>query len=200
MGKLVFTNEEKREIEKSIGLIMDDIRNMWQHTKVNHIMVGLSQVLNDSWNLEIDDKEICLTKLWYDDVKKYQFEKNKRKGSIKKVPSFELAFNIIKHYDESIRPLVEQEIKESIAQKGEGFEKIEAVKQQYDKHAEIAFEVGDSNNPPIIVLGEEDGKNIGTLYLGNRSLKIIVDGPIKIINKTTQEELASVERIKDLVN
>jgi len=101
--------------------------------------------------------------------------------------------NIIKNYDEKIRPLIEEEIKEGISEKGEGVEKLEAVKQQYDKHAEISFEVGDSNNPPIIILSEEEGLNIGTLYLGNRALKIVVDGPIKIINKTNEQELASVK-------
>ena len=77
-----------------------------------------------------------------------------------------------------------------------GFEKLEAVKQQYDKHAEVVFEIGNSNNPPIIVLGEEEGNNIGTLYLGSRTLRIVVDGPIRIINKTTSEELAHVKRKK----
>lgn len=196
MGKLLFTEEEKKDIEKSMGLILDDIRNMWAHTKVDYIRVGIDRILNwsGSWYLEVDDKKINIQYYEFDSHKKYPFEKMTRKGSVKKVPNYELAFNIIKNYDEEIRPLVEQKIKEGIEQKGEGFEKLEAVKQQYDKHAEIAFEVGDSSNPPIIVLSEEEGKNIGTLYLGNRSLKIIVDGPIKIINKTTQEELANVKR------
>jgi len=195
MGKLLFTEEEKKDIEKSMGLILDDIRNMWAHTKVDCISVRIDRILNwsGSWYLEVDDKKINIHYYEYDSHKKYPLEKMTRKGSAKKVPDYELAFNIIKNYDEKIRPLIEEEIKEGISEKGEGVEKLEAVKQQYDKHAEISFEVGDSNNPPIIILSEEEGLNIGTLYLGNRALKIVVDGPIKIINKTNEQELASVK-------
>lgn len=195
MGALVFSKEDEKEIEKSMGLIMDDIRNLWENSKVDRISIDLRNLYNSaSISLEITDKKIGLHQYWYDAHKYYPFEKQTRKGSVKKMPNHQLAFTFVHNYEEEIRPLIVEEIKKGLELRGEGFEKLEAVKQQYDKHAEIEFAVGDSSNPPIIVLSEEEGLNIGTLYLGNRSLKIVVDGPIKIVNKTSQEELATVKR------
>lgn len=194
MGQLIFSKEDKKEIEKSMGLIIDDIRNLWENSKVDRISIDLRNLYDGSISLEVTDKKIGLHQYWYDSHKYYSFERFGKKGSRKRIPNYQKAFTFVHNYEDEIRPLIVEELKKGLDLRGEGFEKLEAVKQQYDKHAEITFETGDSSNPPIIVLSEEEGLNIGTLYLGSRALKIVVDGPIRIINKTSQEELANVKR------
>jgi len=201
MGLLVFTKDDKENIKKSLTLITDDIRSMWESSQVESIRIELNLNKDDRFSgshtyLEVTDKKIGIHEYWYDDHKYYPFERKGRRKSIKTIGNYHIAFFFIKDYDEIIRPKIEQELKKGLSSREMGFEKLEAVKQQYDKHAEVLFEVGQSNNSPIIVLSEEEGNNIGTLYLGNRTLKIIVDGPIKIINNADQKELANVKRKK----
>ena len=194
MGQLTFSKEDKKEIEKSMGLIIDDIRNLWKNSKVDRLSIDLGDLYDESISFEVTNKKIGLHKYWYDSHKYYSFERFGKKGSRKRIPNHQIAFTFVHNYEDVIRPLIVEELKKGLELRGEGFEKLEAVKQQYDKHAEITFETGDSSNPPIIVLSEEEGLNIGNLYLGSRALKIVVDGPIRIINKTNQEELANVKR------
>lgn len=200
MGSLVFNKEDKENIKKSIGLIMDDIRCMWETSQVDRIRIDLNftneRFSSNNLSLEITDKKIGIHETWYEEHKYFQFERKIGKKSVKKVPNYQLAFNFIKNYDEDIRPRIEEELKKGLNKREIGFEKLEAVKQQYDKHAEVFLELGQSSNPPIVVLSEEEGNNIGTLYLGSRTLKLVVDGPIRIINKTTEQELAHVKKKK----
>jgi len=201
MGVLVFNKTDKENIKKSLALITDDIRSMWESSQVDSVRIELhlnsiDRFSTNSTYLEINDKKIGIHEYEYEEHKYYPFERKTRNKSIKTVGNYHIAFAFIKDYDEIIRPKIESELKKGLASREMGFEKLEAVKQQYDKHAEVLFEVGQSNNPPIIVLSGEEGNNIGTLYLGNRSLKIIVNGPIKIINKEDQKELANVKRRK----
>lgn len=196
MGSLVFNKEDKENIKKSINLIMADIRRMWESSQENEIRIDLRPASMEGCHLLITDKKIEILEAGYDEYIHFLFEKRNKKRSVISVPNYGLAFKFIENYDEYIRPEIEEEIKNGLDKRKMGFEKLEAVKQQYDKHAEVVFEIGNSNNPPIIVLGEEEGNNIGTLYLGSRTLRIVVDGPIRIINKTTSEELAHVKRKK----
>lgn len=195
MARLNFTEKEIKEIEKSMFLILDDIRSLWETAEIEEIYIHLDRLYKegDSKVLVVNDKKIGLQSCSWDSSSFNLYEKQTRHGSKKRIKDNQEAFYFIKNYEETIRPAIESEIKKGLETKGLGFENLAKVKEQYDKEAEIVFDTGNTSNPPIIVLSEEEGKNIGTLYLGDRSLKIITNGPIRIINNTNSEELASVK-------
>ena len=102
MGSLVFNKEDKENIKKSIGLIMDDIRCMWETSQVDRIRIDLNftneRFSSNNLSLEITDKKIGIHETWYEDHKYFQFERKIGKKSVKKVSNYQLAFNFIKNY------------------------------------------------------------------------------------------------------
>jgi len=110
-------------------------------------------------------------------------EKIKKKGK-KERPMVdpEVTAYILKNYN-VIRQLLQREIENSSKEKDSIKASIQEIKKQYTKDATIELDLPPSQNVHEIEIIEEEGKNIGIINFGNRTIKIITDGDIVLVNR-----------------
>lgn len=189
MGKMLFTKEEKKDIEKSLGFVLDDIREMWKLSQVDEIYLNMGIAFSAPVNLLINESKVTLYYSAWDGTSCYcKLERKGLRGNNRIPSDYEVAFTFLKKYDDVIRPLIEGKIKETLTKKGLGLEALEAIKKHYDKEASIDIELPPTNNQHTIEITQEDGKNVGIINFGDRTIKIITNGDIVLLDRRKEPE------------
>jgi len=195
MSEVNFSEEERKEIKKSLNLLITDMRSLWDISEQNYIDINLGRDIINAydWHLEIDSKKIDIVHYDWDGSSTRENLDYKGKGSKQLFFNYVHAFNFIKNYD-NIRKKLEYEVKANLSKKHDGLKKLEEVNKIYDKEASIDIQFPETKNPLPIEVCQEDGKNIGIINFGDRTIKIITNGSICLIDKDTKQELPRVKR------
>ncbi len=185
MGNIIFSKEEKEKIKKSLGYVLDDIRELWKTAETDKIYLEIGRYIdsNTQYYLYITNNKISIHRPNWDTTTKYNLE-TKAAKLVNRIPSdYELTLTFIEHYEE-IRTVLIKEIKKGLRKKGLGFSAIEEINQKYNKDAEIEIDFPETNNKHTIEVQEENGKKVGIINFGSRTIKIITTGDIVLIDKT----------------
>ena len=193
-----YTREEKQEIKKSLGLVLDDIRELWKISQPERISIKLGALMPDysDFRLEIGKYRVALAKHYIDETTRIYFE---RPGISKpnRTPSdYEAAMSFIANYEE-IRKEIEKEIKNKIGDKEWFHQKLEEINMKYDKHADIVIDAPPTNNiQELEVVTDENGRKILTLDFGERIINIVTNGGFRLVDKSqksTQHEQTEIK-------
>lgn len=189
MGNIIFTKEEKEKIRKSLNLVLDDIRELWKVAETDRIYIRLDDFTErgGTYYLNITNNRVTLEYPNWDTTTRFNLE-TRTLNLVNRIPSsYELTLSFIENY-EQIRQHLEKEIKKGLRKKGLGFSELEKINQKYDKEATIELDLPETNNQHQIEVEEKDGKKIGIINFGNRTIKIVTTGDIILVNKTEIEQ------------
>ena len=76
------------------------------------------------------------------------------------------------------------------------YEKMELMRNKYQKEAIIELELEDAMNKHQLEITKENGKTIGKINMGYGAIKIITRGEISLIQK---EDVKDIEKNKKMV-
>ena len=187
MEKILFTKEEKKEIEKSLGLVLDDIRELWKLAQSDKIEISIDKgIFNNygDYTLSITKERVRLEYFdWELNTKYIHFERTGIKKTNRIPSDYQFALIFVAEY-EKIRKKLEQTLKAGIDDKELYFQKLKEINMKYDKYADIEIEAPPSNNLQELPVTEENGKKILTLDFGERTIRLITNGEIVLVNKT----------------
>lgn len=191
--KYKFTEEEKIEIKKTMGIITDDIRELWKASQVEEVRRSIHFKWNDlcCWDIVINDKEIYLDERVCD--KRIWIESTNIFGIKKRPINYAIAFQIIKNYQQ-LRGGIEAEIISASKDKSSTIHQLQEIQRLYTKDATIELEFPASNNQHEVEISREDGKTVGTINFGNRLIRIITDGDI-VLSKSEKKDRPKVKKL-----
>ena len=197
MQSLKFTKNEKEEIQKNMKLLLEDLRELADLSQRKQIRTSVScWIENGRWDLIITDREIYLQDRYSHKIK--HLHKKNILGEPKINVDPETGFYFIRSY-EDIKEEVHYYVEQSIKEKGSGLEVLQKMNQKYDKKASIAIELPPANNQYPLEVTEENGQKIGRLKFGDRTIEIITNGDIVLVDKTTRGELGRVKSKKQKI-
>jgi len=175
------TKEEKKAIYKVYNLILDDMNELQKISKSNKIDIWCDFKYKSSYpHIALTDKAI----VFYSSIDSYHYFLEE-KGPIRTKRNnvnISTMIALIENY-ESIRSKLKSEIEKSTSEKETFFHKLAQINKKYTKEAEIEIDLPPSQNVHEIEIIEEEGKNIGIINFGNRTIKIITDGDIVLVNR-----------------
>lgn len=209
-----YTKEEKKKIKKAYELVISDLNAIWQQCEeetLKFIVDGIwkvSESINTKHHMRlIYDWYLVLTKrnayvvnetgdTVFDIITLATSDiRGQLKPSCKEI---ELVAGFIEAYpkirERAIRKIEENIIKKAnkkesdIKRKKEQLENIRKVTQTYEKEASIEIDLPKTQNQHQLVVTEEDGRTIGTLDFGGRTIKVITDGDIVLVRKINKEQ------------
>lgn len=186
MAKLRFTKEEQQQIKQALNTVLDDIRELWQTTPLERIELTVDDEIRyrDIYYLVITDELIYLTDIIHDDT--YYLEERRKIGGVKRSNDINLSFNFVKNYEE-IRKKIEKKLSSYNENKKEGLKTIDEVNRHYIREATIELDLPGTMNQHKIEISKEDGRTVGKIDFGNRTIKIITDGDIVLVDRGTNK-------------
>ena len=191
MKKIKYTQNEIKQLQNALSVIIDDLESLWKISPLEEISVPVflpcfSSCYSDKdvtnyWRLIMDEQGIYLSHK--NGRYKYNFAKRIGFGKITKYLSIhEQDIIFIKEYPD-IRNLIVREIQLAKTRKKENLDIADQIANMYKKDATIEIELPESLNKHQIEVQEEDGRKIGTLNFGSLSIKIITTGDIELVHK-----------------
>lgn len=176
---LIFSKEEKKEIEAALNNVLDDLEELWKHSSKTEIYTYYRLKRNgwdsDSWRFQINENGIAIK----DYPEEYVLEHFKKVIKRPKIKNYTAVYYFLKSYDE-VRGYVERTIVSTNEAKGKGIQDIIDIKNKYAKEATIEVDLPETMNPHSIEVKEENGKTIGEIKMGYGAIRIITKGPISI--------------------
>ena len=207
MKEITYSKEELDYIKDTLGLILNDVRSIYNATDQEHIFLETT-LNNEKYLLAINDKKIALLtlkvdidewiKLWKNDdvnfsykgncllerviipeksLLKKQQDKKYETNKLDKCSDTAIAVQFLFEYDR-IREELINDIKNTHDSKEDIMRRISQIRCKYGN--EILVDLGENKslNQQTLFVQEENGKKVGTIDFGSRIVKIITDGDI----------------------
>ncbi len=207
MKEITYSKEELDYIKDTLGLILNDVRSIYNATDQEHIFLETT-LNNEKYLLAINDKKIALLtlkvdidewiKLWKNDdvnfsykgncllekviipeksLLKKQQDKKYETNKLDKCSDTAIAVQFLLEYDR-IREELINDIKNTHNSKEDIMRRISQIRCKYGN--EILVDLGENKslNQQTLFVQEENGKKVGTIDFGSRIVKIITDGDI----------------------
>lgn len=207
MKEITYSKEELDYIKDTLGLILNDVRSIYNATDQEHIFLETT-LNNEKYLLAINDKKIALLtlkvdidewiKLWKNDdvnfsykgncllerviipeksLLKKQQDKKYETNKLDKCSDTAIAVQFLLEYDR-IREELINDIKNTHSSKEDIMRRISQIRCKYGN--EILVDLGENKslNQQTLFVQEENGKKVGTIDFGSRIVKIITDGDI----------------------
>jgi len=169
--------------KKAVDLIVDDLRDLYDASGcTRNFMIFYG---DDFLYLEIGPKKIVLKDRYANfSITGFLLEKKDDNGNIIRFNSFHKQFMLplLREY-EKIREKLVNKIKLDQEQDLKDVDIINKILKKYDKEASIEKDLPPSKNPHPLEVTEKDGKKIGVIDFGDRTIKIITNGDIVLVNK-----------------
>lgn len=192
---MTFTKEEKNEIKKSLNVVLDDIRELWNISQPDEVSISLEGDL-ENWRLKIGREKVKLERFWYDDIDRIYFERPGISKPNRTPSNYEVAMVFVSNYEE-IRKKIEQEIKDKTKGKEFFFQKLKEVDMKFNKYADIEIDAPPTNNlQELEVTTTKDGNKVLTINFGERTIRLITNGGFVLVDKsktTTQTEQTEIK-------
>ena len=207
MKEITYSKEELDYIKDTLGLILNDVRSIYNATDQEHIFLETT-LNNEKYLLAKNDKKIALLtlkvdidewkKLWKNDdvnfsykgncllerviipeksLLKKQQDKKYETNKLDKCSDTTIAVQFLLEYDR-IREELINDIKNTHSSKEDIMRRISQIRCKYGN--EILVDLGENKslNQQTLFVQEENGKKVGTIDFGSRIVKIITDGDI----------------------
>ena len=207
MKEIRYSKEELDYIKDTLGLILNDVRSIYNATDQEHIFLETT-LNNEKYLLAINDKKIALLtlkvdidewiKLWKNDdvnfsykgncllerviipeksLLKKQQDKKYETNKLDKCSDTAIAVQFLLEYDR-IREELINDIKNTHSSKEDIMRRISQIRCKYGN--EILVDLGENKslNQQTLFVQEENGKKVGTIDFGSRIVKIITDRDI----------------------
>ena len=210
-----YTKEEKKKIEKAYEIVISDLNKIWQQCDEEQLEFVVDSVWKISenintkhhmrfvygWCLVLTKRNAYIENRTEDIIlDRITLANSDIRGQLKPCcKEIELVVGFIEAYpkirERAIRKIekniIEKETqKESdIQRKKEQLENIRKVTQTYNKEASIEIDLPKTQNQHQLVVTEEEGRTIGTLDFGGRTIKVITDGDIVLVRKSKKEKI-----------
>jgi len=184
-----YSEEEIAKVKKVMDYILDDMRDFYKASNCDVLEIKFNfdyKAYHDT--LEISDDSICYffgaLKAPSTSDKWLYLEEKKRFGKKVRYSRYEhdLFLYIIREYEE-IRKILESKVKEIQEKNNNDFSFIDKMLKKYDKEASIDINLPPSKNLHQLEVVEKEGKKIGTIDFGDRTIQIITNGDIVLVNK-----------------
>jgi len=196
MYDLKFNEKEKKELHDSLGLILDDIRSLCdlcEAKKIQLYLTELPKIFNGHMRLRITNEEILIDIYCTSHFDAILEKINKKGKKERPMVDPEVTAYILKNYN-VIRQLLQREIENSSKEKDSIKASIQEIKKQYTKDATIELDLPPSQNVHEIEIIEEEGKNVGIINFGNRTIKIFTDGDIVLVDRRQENNNSQIKR------
>lgn len=187
-----YTKEEKKKIKETIKVIVKDLRTLWNLYPYEEVSVVLPfQISGYSgiWHLVMNKKNIKIENGYEEAYTR--LEKGLTKDDYDE-DAITARLNLIESY-EKVRLEVE-EIQRFRAKKyHQSLSKMDELQNKYSdktrkeaKKLESTVQIDfNSQNAHEIEVIEEEGNKIGTIKFGRQTIKLITEGDIIVVDKTT---------------
>lgn len=200
-----YSKRERKEIEEAYNVILEDMNDLWQSIdKADfNLYVGLDEIgyifpkyPKIGWRLCFDKSGIYLNcETAYHNYKIY-LQKNSVVGPPKKkLRHPEAGALLVQNYPEIREKIVEKielvSYNKQLEQEDHDKEmdKIRKVRDLYAKEIDVEVINPNGINQLNIEIKEENGKNIGTLYVGPFTINFLTNSKINLINKKEQPKV-----------
>ena len=183
-----FDPAQEKEIKKTMALLVEDMRALYQIYPYENIEIGVSMPVGDYgdfWNLVISGNSINLYSNMHDNVTYLE-----RKGKYKLIYTageLEAHYKFIMLYDD-IRRQIGDIVTSRAKNSAISIQKLRDYQKKYSKEAIIEIEVPETINQHTLEVTEENGRKIGKLNFNGLTLKIITSDSVKIINKSESKQ------------
>lgn len=219
LTNMTYTSGEKDLINKTLDKVIEDLNNIWIASKNEETEVGirLKQIeknnafLHTNIDFKVNQKgfsfEIYPPLATQPPIQIYLAHLTPL-GEIQPTYdelSIELKSEFVRQYPHLRTSIIAQmqQQKNERAQKIASYEKekqeemaeIANINQMYSKTVDIEIDLPPSLNQHKIEVEEKDGKKIGTIKLGNASIRIITKGDISLVQKKEEEEKQKVLKV-----
>jgi len=194
MKNIKYSNDEMKKINGLYKLVIDDLYQLWEQAPLSEVNCKIDLGDSNPWIIEINDVGVNIHR-WettgrytYQNIKYHllAYQKNKLFNKIITHKNLEIPFDIKIAFTTKYKEIKEQLLK--AMQKGlktkEGIKQsLECVEKYINQDATIEIDFPSSINNHEIEVVEENGQKIGTINFGDRTIKIITNGDIVLVNK-----------------
>ena len=190
MQELKYTKNEIIEFQKALDVIIDDLEALWQIGALSKIKVHADlpnfskcdkTYTNNAWFFIMEKESFYLQQINFDrDSNIYYFAKRKKNGKLQRYLDIKQQDIIFLNNYDQIRKVIVEEIENALIEKNKDLEMAKKITQKYAKKATIEIEMPKTANQHTLEITTENGQQIGTIKLGNISLRIITDDSIEI--------------------
>lgn len=192
MENYKLTKEEKKKVREAFDLLLIDLGKLWSLSKVKRVSVRINSIDDYGCQLVLEKNRVYIysSKLnmsLFTDKTTYPVASRHMSGELVASPFVELKtmVELIKQYDR-IKSDLESEIIKENEKRSDTIESIESFRKDYDKEASIEIDMPIQNQQQIKVT-RDDGKTVGVLNFGDRTIKIVTNGAIVLVNKDEEE-------------
>lgn len=219
MKEITFTENELNDMKKTLGIVLDDMRSLYQTASLEKIYIdfAMNYSFAKDWMLLLEKDKVIIYEpqrdKWLSDKFDIHFAKERitleekeeqkvKKGLMKK-PSLEVVvkrnnletireqnciFRFLARYEE-----IRKELLNIIAENNQEKEKIsqtlENLRAKYSGEVLIDFGPSKAQNIQTLeVVEDENGQKVGTINFGSRTIKIVTDGEIILVNRTKAKQ------------
>ena len=191
MYKIGYTHEEELRIRLAVIDVVRDLEELWNIGALEKIEIPVNlkgiEKLDDlkdpscvnDWNFVMDNDSIFIE----NDGNKLVFAQRFstcEKMSIMQTSGGDVLF--LKEYPK-IREKIVESINKAVDEKKESLSVVGNIRRYCNRDAIIEIDMPPTNNQHKIEITKEDGRNVGVIDFGNRTIKIISDGDIVLVNR-----------------
>lgn len=195
-----YTDYEKEKIREAFNVVMDDLDEIWQESNKEEIRIPVSidaikikypDCPTHGWQLVMNKKGFFIECDTIDCLYRLFLQKSTLfKKPIRKLKNYSSAIEFVKKYPK-IRESVLKELSLQKAQKNSESDirnneltEIDKIKEIYSHTVCIELSSPSINSQYQFELTNEEGLNIGTIQIGNTTLKVITNNAIKLVTPT----------------
>ena len=194
-----FNKEELGYLKDTLRLVLEDINEIYETSELEIISIDfLTHSEQERWKLITSDHKLTLKK---DDQFLAEFCRikptKKNKGRYEYNYQWtNFGYNVILRFLASykdIRKMLLETAQNGLNSKETLMDELRKLRTNFTKEVYVDFGTNNTQNQHALEVTEQDGKSVGTINFGQKTVKIITDGEI-ILTHTKQIE----EKVKSL--
>jgi len=182
MYNYIYNKEEKEKIEAALEYIINDIYEICKNTNCkDEIELSCS-----GWPVTIGYKSICFGF--------HRIAKINNKGQIKRInkalADYDRLSELVNYY-ENLREKIVEEVEKRCKRNNLNIDKIDNFLKNKNEEVDVEIDLPPSQNQHQMEIREVEGRTVGTLDFGGRTIRIITDGDLVLVDKRTNEIVQS---------
>lgn len=208
MEELTFSKQELMDIKKTLDIVLDDINKLYNASNLKNMYVKFtaSKEKEQDWTLLVDKNIIIFqadTRNGSEDIrwakKTYRLEWKEtetiKRGPLRKeeklttkrstlssVQEQNDVLNFLSKY-EDIRKKIVNKASQKSTTKDKCLTELEKIRANYSQEVLVDFGLSESQNINTLEVVEEEGRKVGTINFGNKTIKIITAGDIVLVER-----------------
>lgn len=184
-----YSEEEKKEIIKTLDVVLDDLEEIWALNIINSVAVpvkfqGISEVDSrfpkDGWLFCIDETGVYMTNA-KPNVPGFVYAFRNKDGSLKRVYNVdEREVMLFREYD-YIREEIMKKISAVQEQKEEDMGLVRNLRDKYQRQATVKISLPETINQHELMISRREGKTVGRIDFGPAVIELITSESIRLV-------------------